>query len=449
MAKSSSWTKGKAPVPTLELHPKQGLAFESDKKITACSAGIQSGKTTVAALWFRKQLSLWSKSNLPGPHNFLIGAPTYKILNQSTLPAFLKIMQGRGEYKKGDQEYLLPNDCKVFFRTSQDPDSVEGITNVRAGWMDEAGKCKYLFWVNFEGRCARTNAPIFLSTTPYARNWVFTEVIRPFQRNERDDIAYFNWRSIDNPTFSREFYDRQKQILDPVRFAMKYDGDHARRHGLVFPLSDGHIVPPRTLESSVTYYGGIDWGFSDPLVFVIRGVTPQGQDVQVKEFYQSGIFPDDIPKIALQLQNTYNVKLFLADPSDPGKIGMLQKYGVRVVGADNDIRAGIDAHNKAIRTNKYQVFNTCKHTLDEYETYHWPDEEDDEGVDAEDKPVDSSNHAMDANRYVSLYLDRMGTYDNLNLKVIDSENRKSQILELTHVPAWQRRKGYEKKYDEL
>jgi PBSX family phage terminase large subunit len=429
---------------SMELHSKQGKAFFSEAKVTLCTAGIQSGKTTVGALWFRRQVSKWKG----GGNNFIVGAPTYKILNQSTLPAFLKTMHGIGEYKKADQEFHLFTGDKVYIRTSTDPFSVEGITNVRAAWVDEAGKCKYMFWVNIEGRCARTDAPIMCTTTPYARNWPYTEIIRKTERAERDDCAIYKWKSIDNPTFSKEYYDRQKQILDPIRFAMKYEGDHAQRYGLVFPLDEGCIIEPYSVEASTHFYGGIDWGFTDPLVIVVRGITPLGKDVQVKEFYKPGIMPDEIPGIVKQIQDTYQVKTFLADPSDPGKIAMLQKYGLRVQKADNDIRKGIDAHNKSIRSGKYQIFNTCKATLDEYETYHWPDDED-EGLDAEDKPVDENNHAMDANRYVSTYLDGLGIYDNLQRRIIDSENKSSPRLELTHIPAWQRKKGYDKKYEDL
>lgn len=428
----------------LELHPKQGKAFLSDSKVTLCAAGIQSGKTTVGSLWFRRQASKWSGRD----NNFLVAAPTYKIMKQSTLPAFLRTMHGTGVYRAKDEEFVLRSGGTVFLRTSTDPFSVEGIPNVRAAWMDEAGKCKYMFWVNVEGRCARTNAPIMCTTTPYAMNWPYTELIRPTDRKERDDVAYFQWKSLDNPSFSKEYYDRQKQLLDPIRFSMKYEGVHAKRYGLVYPITDGATIDPYNLESGSIIYGGIDWGFTDPLVFILRALTPMGKDVQFKEFYKPGIFPDEIPQIAKQLQDTFNVKLFLADPSDPGKIAMLQKHGIRVQAADNDIRKGIDAHNKAIRSGKHQIFSDQKATLDEYETYHWPDE-DDEGLDAEDKPVDENNHAMDATRYISLYLESMGFYDDKKPRIIESENKVEPKLQYTHIPAWQRKRAYDKKFEDL
>jgi hypothetical protein len=202
------------------------------------------------------------------------------------------------------------------------------------------------------------------------------------------------------------------------------------------------------VDPSWQFYGSIDWGFTDPFVIIVRGLTPLGQDIQVKEFYKPGVFPDEIPGIVRQIRETYNIKLFLADPSDPGKIAMLQKYGIPVQPADNDIKRGIDAHNKAIRSGKYKVFNNCSATLDEYETYHWPDDED-EGLDAEDKPVDENNHACDANRYLSTHLDSLGFYDGTRPRIVDSENKREPIREFTHVPAWKRKKGYDKKYEEL
>jgi hypothetical protein len=114
-----------------------------------------------------------------------------------------------------------------------------------------------------------------------------------------------------------------------------------------------------------------------------------------------------------------------------------------------DLKAGIDAHNMMIRSGKHRVFKTCKHTIDEYETYHWPDTEDD-GLDAEDDPVDENNHAMDASRYVSMHLVKQGALaDHGGPQVKSSEGKKAPRLEYTHIPAWQRKKSQDKKYEDL
>src|SRR5438045_3117402 len=110
----------------LKLHLKQGLAFESTNKVTLCCSGIQGGKTTVGAIFSLNNSFRWSSEDCA-----IIGAPTYKILNQSTLPTWLKYASRFGQYKKADQEFIFDDGFKVYARTSTDADSIEGIQNVR------------------------------------------------------------------------------------------------------------------------------------------------------------------------------------------------------------------------------------------------------------------------------------------------------------------------------
>ncbi len=384
----------------MDLHPKQGKAFLSDQKITLVCSGIQGGKTTVGSLWLLRQISKFKGKG----NNFIIGAPTYKILNQSTIPTFLKYASQFGEYKKGDQEFHLINGGIGYVRTATDPESAEGITDVRAIWLDEAGKCKYRFWVNLEGRAARTNAPILCTTTPYALNWPYKDLIKPMKQGERTDIAYYQWPSVDNPSFPREHYERQRKILDAVTFAMKYGGEHHRRLGLVHPLDEGQIIQPFQLPAGTVYYAGLDWGFTNPMALVIRAILPDCRDIQCSEFYESGIYPDDVMKIVKQKHQIYNFKAIVADPSDPGKISQLQRYGIPVLAGDNDVKAGIDDHNRILRSGKSFIFSSCHYTLDEYETYIWSEKDEDDDKDAKEIPIAKKNHAMDANRYISRYL---------------------------------------------
>jgi len=419
----------------MDLHEKQGKAFLSDAKITLCCSGIQGGKTTVGALWFIRQAAKWK-----GPdNNFIIGCPTYKILNQSTLPSFLKYASQFGTYHKGDQTFSLRNGGTIYLRTATDPESVEGITNVRAIWLDEAGKCKFRFWTNIEGRAARTNAPIICTTTPYAMNWPYKELIKPLRRGDRKDIAYFQWTSKDNPSFPAEHYERQRELLDAVTFAMKYGGEHHQRVGLVYPFDDSKIIKPFQLPEGTKFYAGLDWGFTNPMALIIRGLTPDGRDIQVSEFYESGIYPDDIAHLIKQKVASYDIQKILADPADPGKIAQLQRYGLPVISADNDKQAGIDAHSQVVKSNRFFIFETCKHTIDEYETYSYK-ENDDDDKNAKEEPLNVKNHAMDANRYLSYYLRQSGLYFSERPRVHSAEKQsRDETSPKTHTPAWKRK----------
>ena len=52
------------------------------------------------------------------------------------------------------------------------------------------------------------------------------------------------------------------------------------------------------------------------------------------------------------------------------------------------------------RSGKYQIHRRCQHRVDEDETYHWPEHEEDK--DAREVPVAIHDHCMDAARYLTI-----------------------------------------------
>lgn len=390
---------------TLELHQKQGQAFKSQSKITLCCSGIQGGKTTVGSLWFIRQISKYTGLD----NNFILGAPSYKILNQSTLPTFMKYAQGLGTYHKSDQEFHCINGAKIYIRTSTDPESIEGIQNVRAIWLDEAGKCKAGFWINAEGRAARTNAPLFLTTTPYGLNWPFQQLIKPHQAGDRPDVAYYEWLSIDNPSFPKEEYERQRRILDPRTFRRKYMGLHERMEGLVYELSDDNQTQSMKLPDGTKYYASIDFGFSEGHEFalLVRGITIDGFRYDIDEYKQAGMDPNQQVAICRAKMTTLGIQMFYCDPSRPDMIAMLNKAGIPAigfhVGKENykTLLPGINKHIELIRSGQYKIFSDkCPNLLDEYETYHWPEYSEEKII--KEMPVKLNDHLMDCARMLSV-----------------------------------------------
>jgi phage terminase large subunit len=113
---------------------------------------------------------------------------------------------------------------------------------------------------------------------------------------------------------------------------------------------------------------------------------------------------NDLIDVARMKQRVFNVKLFFCDPSRPDSIEAFNRAGLTSVPADNQKRAGIDAQYELIKTNRFRIFDTCKHTLDEIASYHYPEPKeakpDDKRKDV--LPVEQNDHAMDAMRYCTM-----------------------------------------------
>jgi PBSX family phage terminase large subunit len=388
----------------INLHKYQTRAFLSKKRIVVCSAGIQSGKTTQGAIMMRAVAARYTAQT----DNFIIVAPTYKILSQATLPTFFHYAKGLGVYKKVDSEFKIFGGGTIFIRTATDPNSIEGIPNVRYIWADEAGMMSRHFFEQVMGRAAVREANIICTTTPYALNWL-SVLVDDVAKGKRNDTEIIQWKSTDNPYFPKSEYDRQKKLLDPRRFAMKYEGRFGKMEGLVYDTLNkcmSHVLP----RGSV-YYAGVDWGYTDPFAIVIRAITPSGIHYRVDEFYKTGLTIAECINILKARHQIYNFKMCICDPSQPAHIMEINKHGIPAVGGINDIRIGIDKHIELIKTDRFWVFeDTNLNGLDEYSTYHYPEPKE-ITIDMDQKeqlPVDANNHTLDADRYVTMYLETSG-----------------------------------------
>lgn len=382
---------------------KQRDLIMSDHDETYAITGIQWAKTTSGAWWMKRHMFTHTDKD----DNFLITAPTYKILQQSTLPAFLRIMDGCGEYKAGDAVFEMKGGGKCWMRTGTEPDSVVGITNVRAVWGDEAGKFSLYFYENIIARASFKAAPKLFTTTPYTMNWLYKQVLKPYKAGLLKNTLIIQAKSCDNPYFPMVEYEKRKASMDPRRFNALYNGEFEKMHGLVYDLFDEdiHTCESFHLPMGTQYFGCVDWGTTHPFVITVRAIIPTGQHYQVSEYYKTGLTIMDMVQVAQKMKQVWGIKLFYCDPAQPGYIEEFNRHGCPAIGAQNDIRRGIDLHYALIKQGKFKIFrNSSPQTLDEVDMYHYPEPEDlgPDDKDREQNPVDQDNHCMDTWRYGTL-----------------------------------------------
>jgi len=391
---------------------KQDIGIFSDKPIVICATGIQWGKTTAGSLQMFRAMHRHTDET----DNFLVVAPTYKIMQQSTLPEFLRVFEGCGSYQKGDAVFNMHGGGTCYFRTGTDADSIVGVTNVRLIWGDEAGKFSLYFWENMQARAAFRKAQIILTTSPYSLNWMYKEYIRPIMKDpgSMPNVELVMAASNENPYFPEDYFEEKKRTMDPRRFQMMFGGQWNRLQGLVYSCfnEEANVVEPMSFPPGTKFYAGIDWGTTHPFVMHIRAIFPDGLQYQVGEHYETGLTISDMVDIAIQKVKLYGkIELFYCDPSAPGYILEFCRAGLSAVGAENDIRTGIDRNVELIKSGRLSFFGRgmCKHTIDEMEMYRWPDDDDTKGpnVDVKERnPVKQNDHAMDAMRYCSMALYR-------------------------------------------
>jgi hypothetical protein len=385
---------------------KQERALFTDKRILVLGTGTQWGKTQVGALRMKRMMHTFTSKD----DAFLITAPDYKTMMQSTLKAFLPMMDGYGTYNKKYEQFEMNHGGICYFRTETDPDSVVGITNIRHIWGDESGKYRLYFWENLQARAEFKGATIDLTTSPYSLNWLFKELIRPTKKGLRNDVELVQAASWENPYHS--LYDPKKlaekrATMDPRRFNMIYGGEFNKMEGLVYDCwdDDENFVAPFQLPMGTKFFAGVDWGFTDPFVMKVRAITPDGRHYGISEFYKTGTTLSDQILIAQQKKTVFGISKFFADPSQPGAIEEFNRNGLPCEPAENDIRRGVDLHYELIKTRRYKEFRgACSYSSDERENYHYPEPKDlrPDQDSKEQLPVGQHDHCMDVDRYLTL-----------------------------------------------
>lgn len=389
---------------------KQESAVFSEAPITVLGTGIQFGKTVVGS--FRLMMAMHEFCD--PSDNFLLLSPTYKIMQQSSLPPFLRLMDGRGVYSKPDGTFKMHGGGTCYMRTATDPDSIVGITDVRYIWGDEAGLYPLYFWENIQARAAFKRAKILLTTSPYALNWLYKEIILPKIRDPkaRPDVKLIQARSDENPYFPKEEYEKRRATMAPRRFNMMFGGNWDKMEGLVYDCFDDQLntCDPFTLPTGTQYFAGVDWGHTHPFVILVRAVTPDGNHYQVAEFYKTGLTINDMKTEAKTLMARFDIRHFFCGPDRPENIVELCRAGIPAVPARNDVILGIDMHYELIKSRKFKVFRgSSPYSLDEYEKYHWPTEEElpQDRDDKEKNPVKQDDDCMDVSRYITIMTQRI------------------------------------------
>lgn len=406
--------------------------------MTIGATGTQWGKSQAGSLWMKRQIHTFTEKT----DNFILMAPTYKIMQQSMLPYFLNYMRGMGHYNKGESIFEIGNGGIVYFRTETDPDSVVGIPRTRAYWLDEAGKVSLYFWENVQARAASVGALGLLTTSPYSRNWLYRNFIKPNLAGGLPQVSLIQAPSWENPyhTLSNvENRRRMREMMDPRRFDMLFGGEWGQMVGLVYDCFDEseNICDEFRLPEKTKYYAGVDWGFNpDPFVVKVRAITPDGNHYDISEFYKTGMTLSDMVLYAKQVKRTFPGVRFLADPSQPGSIEEFNRNGIPTEGADNDINRGVGLHYELIKTRAYKIFRgSCPYTLDEIETYHYPEPQDlgpDDNA-KEQKPVGQNDHCMDVDRYITIttYRTRIKSSSQLSQDETDrSESQRQRLARL-------------------
>lgn len=239
-----------------------------------------------------------------------------------------------------------------------------------------------------------------------------------FLENDNLDIYRQKYLLSDNRKYlDPEYYENiQLEYKNTVFYDRYILGNWTLAEGLVYqnynPSTDAIDEVPEDLTGET--YIAIDYGTSNPCVFLLFEKGVSGNWYLTKEYYYSGRDSGKQKTDWEYLQDFLsfipnNLKEAVVDPSAASFITALKKAGVKVRKAKNDVLDGIRYTGTALNLGKIKILKTCTNTLKEFGEYHWDTNKN------IDQPVKENDHCMDALRYFAFTI--LKRFERLNRKV--------------------------------
>lgn len=424
----------------VHVHPGQWRAWESLKRFILVLAGTQGGKTSFGPLW------LWREIRLKGPGDYIVAAPTFRLLNLKLLPEFRRFFEEKGRYgtfspstmtftfsPEGAKRlfgYTPTETTRVLFGHAQDPDSLESAT-AKGAWLDEAGQKKFKrgSWEAILRRLSLNLGRVLLTTTPYeAFGWIKSELYDRWKEGDPDvDVIRFESRM--NPMFPLEEWKRSKRTLPKWKFDLMYRGMLTRPAGMIYDCwLDEWEVPAFTIPSEWRRFVGLDFGGTNTAAVFLAEEPAALNQGPVRD---PSAPPNDsiyyLYREYLAGQRTaaeHNHYILEREPRTPLVVGGAKSEGqwrreFRASGVVNgrqvqglpireppiaDVEVGIQRVYGLMKAGRLRIFDSCTGTLDQVRTYSRKlDENDQPTEEIEDK---NQFHFADALRYIGAHLNR-------------------------------------------
>ncbi len=392
------------------LYGKQfEFAIKSNAHYSALVGGIGSGKSRGGAT--RALLAAYGQVgglSIPTPNTGMVTAPTYNILRDATLPTFREVAGDLIDIKNSafspPIHVRMKNGGLVTFRSADNPEHLRG-PNLSWWWGDEPSLSEQLLWKIAIGRLREFGrfGYAWLTFTPQGRNWIWQRFI------QRGGPNYYiaRVRSRDNPFLDEEFLKALEEDYSGDFAKQELEGEFVAFEGLIYPefRRDLHVTSDIPQYFSKTF-AGVDWGFVNPGVINVYGLTGDGRMYLVHEEYKRRRGIDEWADVALQLRNIWHIQDFYCDPSEPDYIRKFQEKGCNTWAADNTVSTGIQAVKRrfAIRADGkpgLMYYPGAVYSTAENEQYQWAKK----GDISLDQPVKANDHTRDAERYAVMAVD--------------------------------------------
>jgi phage terminase large subunit len=310
-------------------------------------------------------------------------------IKRGALKDFIKIMRWIGNFNESNFNqsnltYRFTKGSYIEFFSADQPDKLRGARRD----ILFINECNNVNFESFQQLNIRTKKFIYLDFNPTSEFWVHKEL-----KDEPDSdfliLTYKDNEALDNSIVQQIEKNRLKAETSAywANWWRVYGlGEIGMLEGVIF--SNWKTID--TLPKDAKLIGiGLDFGYTNDPTAIIEIYNYNGQRILNELKYQTGMLNSDIAKELPKHVPVY------ADSSEPKSIEEIKRYGITIKGVTkgkDSINYGIDV----MQRQEYLVTSNSVNLIKELRAYCW---DTDKAGTRLNKPIDTSNHAIDALRY--------------------------------------------------
>lgn len=397
---------------SLNRYPKQAAFVSTPAHFSAFIGGIYSAKSYSGCI--RAAMAAYgyigNQAVIPTPNLGMITAPTYDLLNDATLRTFREIAGDlEADFNKNEMRMTLQNGSEVLFRSTSEPEKRRGPALAWA-MMDEAALSPAVTFDILIGRLRQYEqlGYMWVCSTPRGQNWIWQKFIRA----KNPEYRLFRAKTRDNPYVAEEIIRAWEQSYVGDFARQELEGEFVAFEGLIYPefSHDIHVpasfdaIKPKTFKQ---VWAGVDWGFTNPGTILVYGIDGDDRMWGLHEEYRRQRRIEEWAEKGKSLRDIHGINLFLCDPSEPDFIRAFNEAGLKAVGANNEVIAGIQRVKSRLVKRpdglpRILYPRTFVQSFKEYGEYQWKPGK---GDDFQDEPLKTNDHCMDPTRYIVNELD--------------------------------------------
>lgn len=378
----------------LRLHPGQQKAWRSKRRFILVLAGTQGGKTSFGPFWLAREIQSC------GPGDYLAVTASYDLLQLKMLPALREhFCADLGwKYQAGDRVLASPEgDTRIIMRSAEAEGGLESAT-ARAAWLDECGQPRFAVtaWEAVLRRLSIHQGRALLTTTPYEWNWLKTQHDRAVADPAWEIVRF---RSVDNPAFPAEEYQRARRTMPDWRFGMFYDAEFTRPAGRIYDTFDDavHVVDPFTVPKEWARIVGVDPGTSHAAYVWLAQHPDTGVYYAFREYLGGGHNAEDLAGRLLEYAEPVR-EWWGGARSEQDYRNRFALAGVPLaLPVISEVEAGIDRVHALFTVGRLRVFRTLHGLIGQVISYSR--ELDDAGEPLDKIEHKERYHLCDALRY--------------------------------------------------